>query len=210
MNERIRCFLLEPTGTVRIFLRRYTRNNTPDCCSANPGKYSYHTTLLPFLEEPIRYSERGTISNRLDPLPPPDDPRWPTSCTCGYHFEETDPYQGFVEPLYRRIDTGEELTVPEAPVGAMWYDPSLDQFYTPQLEHCLVVKTPDGQWTIDSQANNCGLPEDRKQEHHHCWILHGEPPNITVDKAGSLTCSAGAGSIQMGSYHGFLRDGYLT
>jgi hypothetical protein len=53
------------------------------------------------------------------------------------------------------------------------------------------------------QASNCTLPGDKK---HHCWIRHGEVPNLTVDKAG-VTCAAGAGSIQAGDYHGFLRNG---
>jgi hypothetical protein len=40
-------------------------------------------------------------------------------------------------------------------------------------------------------------------------VRHGEAPNITVDKNG-VTCGAGAGSIQCGSYHGFLRNGELV
>lgn len=70
----------------------------------------------------------------------------------------------------------------------------------------LTVMTPGGRWVIDSRASNCGSPYDYN---HRCWIRHGEPPNITVDKNGA-TCSAGAGSIQCGSYHGFLQNGELT
>lgn len=70
----------------------------------------------------------------------------------------------------------------------------------------LIVTTPGGAWNIDSRASNCGLPFDYE---HRCWVRHGDPPLITVDKAGK-TCSAGAGSIQCGSYHGFLRNGELT
>jgi hypothetical protein len=40
-------------------------------------------------------------------------------------------------------------------------------------------------------------------------VRHGEPPQITVDKRG-LTCHAGAGSIALGSYHGFLHNGVFT
>lgn len=50
------------------------------------------------------------------------------------------------------------------------------------------------------------MPDDAE---HRCWIRHGEPPLITVDKNG-LTCAAGAGSIQCRDYHGFLRDGSFT
>lgn len=61
-------------------------------------------------------------------------------------------------------------------------------------------------WDINGRASNCGRPDDRT---HRCWVRHGDPPNITIDKDGD-TCSAGAGSIQMGDYHGFLRDGKLV
>lgn len=70
----------------------------------------------------------------------------------------------------------------------------------------LCVQTPGGVWQIDSRASNCGLPYDYD---HRCWVRHGDPPNITVDKDGK-TCAAGAGSIQCGTYHGFLQGGALT
>lgn len=205
---RIQCFLLEPTDRVRIQLRRYTRNNTPDCCSANPGQSSYHTTATPFAEETIERGNDGYISNGLKPLLPHDDPRWPKHCACGYEFQESDEWQRFVEEIYRRADTGEETTIRDAPIGAMWRALWMDDVYTPQGAHNLMVKTPGGEWHIDGQASNCTMPEDRQQRNHHCWIRHGEPPNVTVDKNG-VTCGAGAGSIAIGNYHGFLRNGYL-
>jgi len=70
----------------------------------------------------------------------------------------------------------------------------------------LWVQTPGGGWCIDSRASNCTMPYDYA---HRCWVRHGEPPDITVDKNG-VTCQAGAGSIQCGSYHGFLQGGVLT
>ncbi len=44
---------------------------------------------------------------------------------------------------------------------------------------------------------------------HKCWIRHGTPPDLTVDKNG-VTCNAGAGSILVGDYHGFLVNGRFT
>ncbi len=193
---------------MRVKLRRYSRNNTPDCCSAYPGKYSYHTVGTPICEEPIERNAQGAITNGLKPLPPKDDPHWPKQCTCGYVFQDDDHWQRFDEQLFRRVDTGEEMTIAEAPAGAMWEAPWLDQFHVPQGEHNLMVKTPGGDWDIDSIASNCTMPEDVRQEKHHCWIRHGVAPDITVDKQGT-TCGAGAGSIQAGSYHGFLRNGWL-
>lgn len=71
----------------------------------------------------------------------------------------------------------------------------------------LFVITPDGQdWDIDGRASNCTRPDD---DVHRCWVRHGEAPGITVDKRGN-TCAAGAGSIAMPGYHGFLRNGAFT
>jgi hypothetical protein len=44
---------------------------------------------------------------------------------------------------------------------------------------------------------------------HRCWVRHGTVGDkLTVDKAGN-TCAAGAGSIQMAAWHGFLQQGVL-
>jgi hypothetical protein len=80
--------------------------------------------------------------------------------------------------------------------------------------HCLIWNNcdkphlngviPTGEWwDADSRARNCTLPDDKT---HRCWIRHGEPPLVTVDKNG-YTCTAGSGSIQTARWHGFLRDG---
>lgn len=73
-------------------------------------------------------------------------------------------------------------------------------------QHLHVVLPNGHHWDIDSRARNCTLPNDRT---HRCWVRTGEPPRVTVGKGG-VTCSAGAGSIMSGDYHGFLRDGILT
>lgn len=112
-------------------------------------------------------------------------------------------------PILRRTDTGEEFTdYASLPVGAMWFADWYGLRWNPQLGFSLIVKTPGGDWHVDQKSSNCGMPEDKFQEQHHCWIIEGEVPNITVSKNGK-TCSAGGGSIQIGSYHGFLRNGYL-
>lgn len=73
---------------------------------------------------------------------------------------------------------------------------------------CLMVRLPNGHdWMVDSEASNC----TRKGEPHQCWVRHGDPREcrVSVDKNGD-TCAAGAGSIQGGDWHGFLRDGVLA
>lgn len=135
-----------------------------------------------------------------------------SACECGYVFKSDELVHSSARPLWRRVDSG-ELIYGDTPPGAMWYatwyeeDPN-----TPKGPdgRCLIVQCPGGEWFVDSRASNCDLPNDNE---HRCWVRHGEPPNVTVDKAG-LTCKAGAGSIwiRMGnpdSYHGFLRNGFL-
>lgn len=111
-------------------------------------------------------------------------------------------------PIYKRTDTGEEMYLSDAPVGAIWRA----EWYEDMKELCgedgksYIVKTPGGDWAIDSKASNCTKPDDNL---HKCWCRHGEAPNFTVNKVGN-TCAAGAGSIIIGKYHGFLRNGELT
>jgi hypothetical protein len=192
----IRCFLLQPIeGRARIWLRRYG--------GACKGPYPYHNAkVLIAANGPGRASSAPTQEELADP-------RWPTKCEhCDHVFGAGEERQVFSRCLYRRSDTGEETTIEDAPVGAMWDATWLHdspQYCGPD-GRCLVVKTPGGEWMIDSRARNCTLPDDTS---HKCWIRHGEPPDLTVDKNGK-TCDAGAGSIQCGSYHGFLRNGHLV
>jgi hypothetical protein len=86
-----------------------------------------------------------------------------------------------------------------------WYPETM--YWDNQKGPHLMAILPNGNhWCIDSRASNCTLPLDRT---HRCWCRHGELPNITVNKVGE-TCSAGAGSIQSGTYHGFLINGEFT
>ncbi len=208
---RTRCFLIEPTDRVRISLRRFSRDNTPDCCPRYAGRYSYHTTMVFLREEEARRNAQGYLCNGVGPTLPHDDARWPRACDCGYIFTEDDTYQHFDELLYRRVDTGELVTLRDVPAGAMWEAPWLDQFHRPQGRHNLVVKLPDGSdWAVDGPANNCTWPGgDAKQEQHHCWTRRGEPPDVDVGKNHGPTCAAGAGSIATARWHGFLRNGWL-
>jgi hypothetical protein len=197
VSKVIRCFFLEPVCSVqKRYLRRYVGNSS---CPIN----GYHDAMVEIERAELR---RPTdFIDERDPLR--RDPRWPKSCACGHVFEASSPWQLFSRQLYRRTDTGEEMTLRDAPVGAMW-DAT---WYHDTPAYCgpdgrsIVVKTPGGEWMIDSRASNCTLPNDRE---HKCWIRHGTPPDLTVDKNGK-TCAAGAGSIQLGNYHGFLRNGHL-
>lgn len=207
----VRCFWLERTDRVRRWLRRYSSSHMGGWTCAE----GWHEAMRPFDDAPAIFEDRlyGThvhrvLTHREGDRPPDDDPRWPAACaTCGTPFPPDEVRQFFYDLLYRRTDTGTILTLKEAPPGAMW-----DAWWLHGLKggpltmptadgRNIMVKCPNGrEWHIDGRASNCTLPNDNA---HHCWIRHGEPPNLIVDKNGR-TCSAGAGSIQAGDYHGFL------
>lgn len=182
----IECFLLEPVpGLSRHWLRRYSKDYT---CS---GSYHDARELIgdapdDAIQEPPHDAESG----------------WPTRCAhCGYEFKADDVWQLFNHQLYRRAGerVSEMTTLQEAEPGAMWIATWMD-------DH-LIVKLPGGHdWDVDSRASNCTRPGDNV---HRCWVRHGEPPLVTVDKNDD-TCRAGAGSIQVPGWHGYLRNGELT
>jgi hypothetical protein len=114
--------------------------------------------------------------------------------------------------IFRRPDTGEIFgdgvaLPPDAVYDATWCHDFPDECGPDG--RCLVAVLPNGHhWYIDSRASNCTLPEDKV---HRCWVRHGRPEDGTlhVDKNG-VTCAAGAGSIQMDDFHGFLHHGMIT
>ena len=197
MTTNIKVFLLETTDTERRELRRYATG--PCSCKNYPA--SYHDASVALDIAPYDKSERHW---------PRDDPRWPRFCECGYEFEPEDPWQLFTRRLYVRADTGEQLTLNEAPVGACWFAEWYAEHpaYRGSDGRTLVVMTPGGEWIVDSRASNCTRPNENE---HKCWVRHGRPEDgsLHVDKNG-LTCEAGAGSIVCGAYHGFLHNGHLT
>lgn len=140
-----------------------------------------------------------------------DDIDWPP-LPCGHNSaEDQDHRSSTTRHLWRRVDNGDERwSIMDFGPGAMWdADWMGDWMCGPDGRH-MMVRLPNGRdWAIDSQASNCTRPG----EDHDCWCRHGEPPNLTVDKVpepGRSTCQAGAGSIQGGDWHGFLRNGQLV
>jgi hypothetical protein len=210
MADPIRCFFLQETNFYRKELRRY-RPSYKDGkhieelpCSA----HGYHTTsvviepLLELAKQPCNGDDESDV--------PHSDPRWPKQCDCGnYVFWELDLRQINYQSLYRRSDTGELVALREAPPGAIWDAHWMAHKVSDGHYYC--VKLPNGHdWAIDSRASNCTRPN----EPHQCWVRHGVPPDLHVDKNGD-TCAAGAGSIDSGAgttshWHGFLHHGHLV
>lgn len=219
--EPIKCYLLEPVPYMKRYLRRYESNFNRERCPAAEN-HGYHDTMV-FLDEadsPIIEGQRRVDYEEW----PHNDPRWPTACPCGYVFKPQDEWQLFTQSLWKRADTGEILTLRDAPVGGIY-----DAYWWPDKtdgQHLICIVPEHHEWVIDSRANNCDSPckhcntpykdhkdkdhnyEDARPE-HRCWVRHGVAPNLDVDKAG-VTCNAGAGSIQTSSWHGFLRQGFLV
>ena len=228
----IKCFYLEPTDTMRVWLRRYRSADPETKPCPLPEKYHQAMTLIGDRAE--KKDADGYVESISQEVYA-DDPRWPVKCECGYEFGPLAPdeFQVFSRSLYRRTDTGEIMTLEDAPAGAIWN--AWWQFNRQTDGQSLNCICPGGHhWNIDGRAGNCDSPcvncgqpyhahtwankgqnegpnqcknyQDARP--HQCWIRHGTPPKLTVDKNG-VTCGAGAGSILAPGWHGFLTDGEL-
>ncbi len=192
MSARIRCHLLTPTeGAVRT-LRVYEA--TAGRC---PGRLGYHNAVskIGLMEVPkgrLLGVNGGPSVDRV----PDDDPRWPTHCASCSHVFSAETLRLRLDQwtrLYRRADTGEALSLSEAEVGAMWFADWYSNVYRGADGRCLVVRTPGGDWIVDSAPSTGGR-----------WIRDGEPPDVTVSPS-ILFDGAHGGPL----YHGFLRAGWL-
>lgn len=211
MADPIRCFFLKETNLYQKALRRYR----PSYKDGKPLEehlcplHTYHDASV-IIEARLELAKQPCSGDDESDVPH-SDPRWPKSCACGnYNFWEQDEWQINYHHLFERSDTGELVTLRDAPPGALWYADWMPSGYKGPDGHCLVCRLPNGHdWMIDSKASNCTRPN----EPHKCWIRTGTPPDIHVGKDGD-TCSAGAGSIIAGEgakqWHGFLHHGQLV
>ncbi len=146
MQPKITCFWLEDTGKVLRQFRRY--RSSADKNSPCRGRYGYHNGHAPFdvvQGEPNRVISGGAM--------PKTDPRWPTKCdACDYIFQPDDAWQISPTSIYRRTDTGEEMTLRDAPFGAMWDAWWFDEHRKGPDGLHLMIKTPAGEWSVDGPA----------------------------------------------------------
>lgn len=195
MNGRhVELFMIVATGEADRQLRRYSSGN--DESKKCPGSYGYHNGHSPFGRTDVVYAdpERKTIKGYVEPdeMPPHDDPRWPQKCDeCDYAFQESDEWQVFIEQIYRRIDTDEECTLRDAPLGAMWDCP---WFSTKGPDGtCICIMTPGGAWMPDLPSTS-GTP----------WQRTGTLPKITCNP--SILIPGRGGRPE---FHAWLRAGVL-
>ena len=184
------------TGT-RVFLRRYWGDDCPGRGCHNAMRHLFDTNEMlngVDAEGNMTYNRYGGEHESYT--------EWPEKCNdCGAICPEDANKQVFNKRLY---DTPSGDIEPGCLYYAPWYD---DVYWVNQETPTLCAMLPNGNiWVIDSRASNCTMPDDKT---HRCWVRHGEPPNIHVDKNG-YTCAAGGGSILSGNYHGFLHNGEFT
>lgn len=194
----IKCFMIEPTNRSRRWLRRYSTAEAD--CPAAPGR-KYHNAMAQIedgachlIDDERPHFAADDEATAKDTWPR-DDARWPTHCACGYEFQPGDHWQVFWHAIYRRPDTGDEMTLYDCPPGAMW-----EAFWMPYSKgpdgKCLAVALPpDGgnhSWCIDGPSYQDGKEGPG-------WTRTGTPPNLTVSP-----------SILTPRYHGWLRNGELV
>lgn len=180
------CFMIEPTDRCRRWLRRYVHTGEGRDCAGG-----YHQAMTAIDDGPELRAAEGY--RRTEPSEwPRDDPRWPVQCACGYRFTAVDAWQLFCRSIYRRADTDEEMTIEDAPAGAMWDAFWMGEPWRGQDGRSLCVKLPPGgqadYWHIDGPSRDGGH-----------WTRTGTPPLITARP-----------SILTPKYHGWLTDGVLS
>lgn len=189
----IECFLLQESEMVRRSVRRFTWSGKANC---PVGRVGYHNTSIVVGEllSPRTEECEKAVPNDLIPH---DHPCWPKTCkACGYEFKEPDQWQINDHRIWMNRDLGIQTVLSEAPPGAMWLADWMNGFGSRFWKERgggphLMVKTPAGDWDVDSVSSN-----------GEGWERVGEPPLVTVHP-----------SIGIGEpfrYHGFLLYGKLV
>ncbi len=188
MSAPIPLRLIEATGRTRYTLRRYSEAK----CKLRHG---YHNAESGVIGETQDDPTKDYFGSNPPAMIPTTDDRWPRRCACGYAFEDADKSQVFAHPLFKFVDTGEVVTLEDAPAGAIW-----DASWWPDKGadgKAWSVRLPDGtDWMTENTATNCRCP---KTPGHRCWSRSGTAPLLTVNP-----------SIQTPRWHGWLRDGRLV
>lgn len=171
MSGPITCFALEPTDRAQEYLRRieWLKAEQAHC----PASHGGHSASVAIGEIPLPGTKLGDGSQAEGSSADDhshDDPRWPTHCACGLAFSTEREWLHGWKRLYRRSDSGELVTIDDAPAGAMWFADWYGDAYRGPDGRTLVVKTPVGEWIIDAKPSGGGAS----------WQRTGTPPKVTA------------------------------
>jgi hypothetical protein len=195
------------------FSRSFTSGQTcPNSCGG--GKPGYHNAMKLIRDDPTL--DAWGAFGRQEDYPAEE---WPTHCSdCGALVPEGSRltqvgqsgfvvhHQIFSTSLY---NTASGKPEPGDLYESRWHQGDPCPFWDNCSGLHLWAILPNGDhWDIDSRASNCTMRDDRT---HRCWIRTGSLENgmIHVDKNGH-TCAAGAGSIAVPGWHGFLHHGHFN
>ncbi len=196
------------------FTRSYISGDTcPNCCGG--GKPGYHNALK--LIRDVPELDAWKVFGELEDYAPE---LWPTACSdCGTPVPAGEPKptvvgqqalvvtrQIFSSRLYHTASGKPE---PGDLYETKWHAGDKCPYWDTCSGVHLQAILPNGDhWDLNSRASNCTMRQDRI---HRCWVITGSAKDgtIHVDKNG-LTCAAGAGSIAVEGYHGFLHAGFFT
>lgn len=198
---KIRCFLLEPTASVRVSLRRFTFVGDKRCRLSPVGGHEtglfVTVPVAPAADWPGASGDPFAIGAPIAK----DDPRWPEECSyCREPFQVDDPYQVHVEGLWAGSPNGELVTLRNAPAGALWNAEWFPERGPDGRSLCLQL--PGGSaWHIDGpsarQLADVTAPRFAPGR-PAAWQRWGAVPKITVTP-----------SVLTPGFHGVVKDGYL-
>lgn len=186
MTGAVELFLVEPTGSGVLSLRRYRASDVP--C---PGPHGYCSESVDIAEVQILKNADGTYPALSPENVEYADPRWPRACSaCGYEFGPDDPRQCNQTEFYANADGTVRTALRDLPAGAVYDAAWLPDLYRAPDGHAWAVQLPDGlPWYLFGPASNGGAG----------WTVTGDAPRFTANP-----------SILTPDYHGWLNDGRLT
>lgn len=219
----VQCFWLEPTGTQKICLRRFTftvaegDEESPGHRNCPNNRNGCDATVE--LDEiiPVRYrTEDDSYQVKLGVpkrrQPSRKDRRWPKVCeTCGQPFRRDDEWQINGADGYVRSDTGETVWVRNI-MGREWAGALYDAFwnhnrivrdsagnergYVGADGIALVAVCPNGgAWEVDGPSRSSG------GVHGADWTRTGDPRKGTLQVQPSIICGNPGDDY---TYHGWL------
>jgi hypothetical protein len=201
------CFWLEPTGRVRLSLRRFTFAGRGRDCPAR--SYGHGASVELDVELPLRIHTDEDGFRYIEQVPKRQcpgrrDPRWPKLCAqCGEPFLPGDEWQVNQAEIYTRSDNGALIAFrghgDKAAAGALfhcwWLEGAMGGVREAKPGPDGIILTaicPNGcEWIVDGEATGGGH-----------WTRTGDarqPETLTVTP-----------SIIAGDYHGFLQNGRFT